>query len=205
MQPGLEFAPEHVFAFNMNQENLLSSVLNAHDKLCYEAHSTDYQNAEVYAEIAKRNFAIHKVGPALTFAYRQALYGLNAIENWLANAKPVSLETVMETLMLENPDHWKAHYEGKDAALKLLRHFGYADRIRYYWATEAAQTGVRNLKNNLQIKKPILALLEQYFANDVLALASKLEKSGHNWSQALIYAEIQKALLPYFTVYNKGI
>ena len=107
VQPGLEFAPDHVFPFHMTQDNLLSAVLNGHDKLCYEAHSTDYQNADVYTEIAKRNFAIHKVGPALTFAYRQAMYSLSSIEQWFESLESSNLESVMETIMLDQPQNGK--------------------------------------------------------------------------------------------------
>ena len=45
----------------------------------FEAHSTDYQPPEALAALVRDGFAILKVGPGLTFALREALYGLDHI------------------------------------------------------------------------------------------------------------------------------
>ncbi len=45
----------------------------------FEAHSTDYQPPEALAALVQDGFAILKVGPGLTFALREALYGLDQI------------------------------------------------------------------------------------------------------------------------------
>lgn len=202
LQPGLEFAPDHVFPFDMQQPNQLSAILADHKGLCFEAHSTDYQNSEVYEEIAKRNFAIHKVGPALTFAYRKAIYALVAVEAWLGAKPSQQVPEVMEILMAENSQYWSNHYQGDEQTLKALRHFGYADRIRYYWAQDAAKLSVETLMNNLNGAKPVASLLGQYFAADTVALASSLEAEDVSWAEAFIIAEIQNALMPYFDVYS---
>ncbi|MCJ8323168.1 MAG: class II D-tagatose-bisphosphate aldolase, non-catalytic subunit [Rhizobiales bacterium] len=202
LQPGLEFAPDHIFPFDMAQPNQLSAILAGHNGLCFEAHSTDYQNSAVYADIAKRNFAIHKVGPALTFAYRKAIYGLVAVENWLDTKPSQQVPEVMETLMLENSQYWLNHYQGDEQNLKALRHFGYADRIRYYWTQDAAKSSVISLMKNLDCPKPVASLLGQYFPADIVSLASGLENEDVSWAEALIIAEIQHALMPYFEVYS---
>ena len=57
----------------------------------FEAHSTDYQRIEALAALVEDGFAILKVGPWLTFALREALYGLDEI------ARVLSPESAGET------------------------------------------------------------------------------------------------------------
>ncbi len=42
--------------------------------LVYEAHSTDYKQRDALCQMVHDHFAILKVGPALTFAYREAIF-----------------------------------------------------------------------------------------------------------------------------------
>jgi len=199
VQPGLEFAPDHIHRFDTTSPDLLSPVLEGHDGLSFEAHSTDYQYPDVFPALAQRHFAVLKVGPALTFAYRQAIYALDGVASWLApdaNRQPIA--PVMEALMLETPKNWAKHYAGDAATLKLLRHFSYADRIRYYWAQPQATEAVGQLLAALGPNKPVAPLLEQYFAPEVIARAERLEARSPDWARALIYAQVQTALVPYF-------
>jgi len=46
--------------------------------------------------------------------------------------------------------------------------------------------------------KPVAPLLEQYFAPEVIARAERLEARSPDWARALIYAQVQTALVPYF-------
>lgn len=199
VQPGLEFAPDHIHRFDLSAPDLLSPVLDGHDGLSFEAHSTDYQYPDVFPTLAQRHFAVLKVGPALTFAYRQAIYALDNVAAWLApDAGREPIAPVMEALMLENPKNWAKHYAGDAATLKLLRHFSYADRIRYYWAQPRATEAVKQLLASLAVAKPPAPLLEQYFAPEVIARAEHIEGNSPDWARALIYAQIQTALIPYF-------
>lgn len=199
VQPGLEFAPDHVHRFDPATPDLLSPVLEGHDGLSFEAHSTDYQSPDVFPALARRHFAVLKVGPALTYAYRQAVYALDGLATWLAPdpARP-SIASVMEELMLETPKNWSKHYAGDAATLKLLRHFSYADRIRYYWAHPAATEAVERLLGALASTNAPAPLLEQYFKPQVIVRAARLRATAPDWARALIYAEIQTALIPYF-------
>jgi D-tagatose-1,6-bisphosphate aldolase subunit GatZ/KbaZ len=200
VQPGLEFAPDHIHRFDLAAPDLLSPVLEGHDGLSFEAHSTDYQYSDVFPALARRHFAVLKVGPALTFAYRQAVYALDGVATWLAADAPRKpIAPVMEVLMLENPRNWAKHYAGDAATLKLLRHFSYADRIRYYWAQPRAAEAVEQLLASLATAKPAAPLLEQYFAPEVIARAERLEARSPDWARALIYAQVQTALVPYFS------
>ena len=55
------------------------------EKKCivYEAHSTDYQKKDSLKKMVEDNFAILKVGPWLTFAFREAVFALAKIEEEL--------------------------------------------------------------------------------------------------------------------------
>ncbi|MGO8477526.1 class II D-tagatose-bisphosphate aldolase non-catalytic subunit, partial [Rhizobium ruizarguesonis] len=72
------------------------------------------------------------VGPVLTFALREALYGLDAISDVLAGRTPrTGLVTTMEKIMVEQPTSWSSHYGGIPDEERLQRHFSYSDRIRH--------------------------------------------------------------------------
>ncbi|WIY25806.1 class II D-tagatose-bisphosphate aldolase, non-catalytic subunit [Parasedimentitalea psychrophila] len=198
VQPGLEFAPTHVDHFDMAQPDRLSAALSGTPHIAFEAHSTDYQNDNVFPELARRHFAVLKVGPALTFAYRQALYALDHLSARLNSTRDgQGLSKVMEQLMQDQPGYWQNHYLGTETELRLQRHFGYADRIRYYWPEPAALAAVDDLF--AAIKAPVAApLVAQYFAPDVIRRAETLEVTAGGWARALVWAEIQTALAPYF-------
>jgi D-tagatose-1,6-bisphosphate aldolase subunit GatZ/KbaZ len=204
VQPGLEFGAAHVHHFDMASPDRLSGVLSDHPHMAFEAHSTDYQRAEVFPELARRHFAILKVGPALTFAYRQAVYALDHIADWHGIGRERRLSDTMEMLMLERPDHWSRHYAGDDEELHRLRHFSYGDRIRYYWNEPMAKRHVENVIAQLDSRRTPLPLMEQYFPGSIIARAQDLESSGWSGTRALIYAQIQEALLPYFQTWDGG-
>lgn len=175
VQPGLEFSPTHVDHFDTNQPDRLTPILDTFPDLSFEAHSTDYQLPVVYPDLARRHFAVLKVGPALTYAYREAIYGLSHIDQWL-NGYP-SISEVMERLMLDEPQSWNKHYIASNpVAPHVLRHFAYADRIRYFWAKPAAQEAVIALCNRLRDDQDSLMLLAgQYFPREELDRATTRE------------------------------
>lgn len=200
VQPGIEFAPDHVHHFDLNAPDHLRSVLADYPWLSFEAHSTDYQAPAVFAKIAQRNFAVLKVGPALTYAYRQAIYALNSLSAWTTPGAKSQVPGVMEGLMMANPTNWTKHYEGDEGRLKMLRHFSYADRIRYYWTQPAAAAAVDHLLESLGSTTPLPCVLEQFFALAVLDRAEALSGTVPDWRKALIYAQIQEVLVPYYAV-----
>ena len=197
VQPGLEFAPTHIDHFDIAAPDDLSAALSDSPHIAFEAHSTDYQLDTVYPDLARRHFAVLKVGPALTFAYRQALYALDAMSHWVDPARSGhDLADAMETLMVAKPAHWSKHYEGSAAELHLQRHFGYADRIRYYWPEEAAQAATATLFKTMAPALPA-PLISQYFAPPVIQRAKRLEKAAGSWARALVWAQVQDMLAPY--------
>ena len=197
VQPGLEFSSNHIDYFDGTTPDLLSAALIDTPHLAFEAHSTDYQHPEVFSELARRHFAVLKVGPALTFAYRKALYALDAMSPGIDPRRSgQEVADVMEAVMINKPVHWLKHYQGDSKTLRLLRHFGYADRIRYYWREPKAQKAADCLLNS--IAEPIpLTLLGQYFTPDVIDRAAGLENRAGSFAHSLIWAQVQEALNPY--------
>lgn len=190
VQPGVEFSPMQVHHLPMERDPGLREVAMSWPGLCLEAHSTDYQHPAAYPRLAALGFAFQKVGPALTFAYREALYALDAA---LAIAgRAVGLIEVMEEVMQADPGYWQGHYAEGD---RIARHAGLADRIRYYWPAPKAQAAVAELRARVSEAPLPDPLLWQVFAPAVLDRAEAL--SGPQ-VQRLIDAQIQIALDPYF-------
>lgn len=189
VQPGLEFAPATVHAFDTTQPDRLSAVLDGNPDLCFEAHSTDYQPAAVYADLARRNFGILKVGPALTFAWREALYALGHVRVWLEGGPHIA--EAMEALMLAQPKYWQGHYHGADT--RLLRHFGLADRIRYYWPQAEAE--VETLCAAIDGAAIPAPLLRQYLPQATLDRAATIPLPR---ARAILQAHVEEALVPYY-------
>jgi D-tagatose-1,6-bisphosphate aldolase subunit GatZ/KbaZ len=146
VQPGVEFSGTEVVAYRPEKAGELTASLADMPGFVFEAHSTDYQPPTSLAALVRDGFAILKVGPWLTFAAREALYGLDSIAQVL-NPAPSneSLVAAMEALMLREPEHWRKYYSGSANELRLQRHFSFSDRIRYYWPHPEAQAAVTRL------------------------------------------------------------
>ena len=70
-----------------------------------EAHGTDYQRPGAFKDLVRDGFAIMKVGPALTFAQREALFALEEIEKCLAPELVRSqLRATPERMVLREPN-----------------------------------------------------------------------------------------------------
>ena len=148
VQPGVEFGHDSVAVYRPEAARALSATLDHRPGLVFEAHSTDYQPEAALRQLVLDGFAILKVGPGLTFALREALYGLDAIDAALRPTAP-RLPARMEALMLREPGHWRTHYAGTPDARRVLRHYSYSDRIRYYWPDPAATAAVEALMRRL--------------------------------------------------------
>ncbi|OHV80178.1 D-tagatose-bisphosphate aldolase, class II, non-catalytic subunit [Rhizobium sp. LCM 4573] len=134
VQPGVEFGNHNVIAYDPEKSKSLSASLESLPNLVFEAHSTDYQTRAALKALVADGFAILKVGPGLTFALREALYGLDQIAAFLMpESRRATLLAVTEAVMVENPGNWNKYYHGSPAEQHLQRHYSYSDRIRYYW------------------------------------------------------------------------
>ena len=163
VQPGVEFDHDSVVNYNPQSADHLQRFLRAHPELVMEAHSSDYQVPRAYSELIRDGFSILKVGPALTFALRESLYSLAAIERELVpEAVRSNLMETMEAVMLANPADWQKYYRGSAEQQRLLRVYSYSDRIRYYWRLSEAETAVARLMRNLQKAGIPETLLSQF-------------------------------------------
>ena len=199
VQGGVEFSPMQVHHLPPERDPALRSALADWPGMCLEAHSTDYQHPAAYPRLAEFGFAFQKVGPALTFAWRQAVYAMDHLRLLSGRSKGLDLRDTMERLMLAEPASWQAHYHGTNAEVALARHVGLADRIRYYWAKPDALAAVAELFADIDAAPPPLSLLWQGFAPAVLDRAEALRGSmGGSLSRSLAAASVQLALDPYF-------
>lgn len=123
----------------------------------FEAHSTDYQTDRAYRELVDNHFAILKVGPALTFALREALFSLCHIEEEMYGPEQCSgLRQAIETAMLEAPQNWQKYYSGSEDQVRFARRYSFSDRIRYYWPTPAVQAAQQTLFHNLTQRRSLI-------------------------------------------------
>jgi D-tagatose-1,6-bisphosphate aldolase subunit GatZ/KbaZ len=150
--------------------------------------------------LVRNGFAILKVGPALTFAMREALDALSFIEAELVPAdQRANLPATLEQAMLRNPRNWEHHYEGDDLTRKLLRHYSYSDRVRYYWNVPEVRESVEKLMRNLQDRELPETLLSAFLPDQYVAVrAGSLKPNAH----ALILDRIRQALRPYAQACN---
>lgn len=163
VQPGVEFDHMSVVDYDRARSVDLRSVLADEPDMVFEAHSTDYQTPSRLRALVEDHWAILKVGPALTFALREGLVGLAAIEKQLiAPSGSSRLLEVIETRMRAAPRHWASHYHGDDRSQKLARLFSFSDRIRYYWPDPEITHAEQVLLDNLGEAGIPLPLLSQY-------------------------------------------
>lgn len=163
VQPGVEFDHDSVVDYDAAKAAHLQTFLQQHHELVMEAHSSDYQRPQAYAELIRDGFAILKVGPALTFALRETLYALAAIEREVVPAdKQSHLTETVESVMLAHPADWQKYYRGDADQQRLLRVYSYSDRLRYYWKFSEIEASVTRLLHNLELTGIPETLLSQY-------------------------------------------
>lgn len=165
VQPGVEFSHSSVTPYESKKARSLTQFIETNDQLVYEAHSTDYQTATSLRKMVEDHFAVLKVGPGLTFAFREAVFAFaHAEAEWLARKKGVRLSRIRECLeevMTAYPEHWRRHYSGDSAELDYARKYSYSDRVRYYWSQVDVAEALNRLIGNLTTYPIPLTLLSQ--------------------------------------------
>jgi D-tagatose-1,6-bisphosphate aldolase subunit GatZ/KbaZ len=159
VQPGLEFESAIVHPYKRERAELLLRTVTARPHLFFEAHSTDYQSDASLAALVKDGFIFLKVGPALTFAFREALLGLSHIERQLTAGKRDRIEEAILATMRARDKYWKDYYSHDDR-IDLL--FSLSDRVRYYWDNPELHSEVENLFSSLNGKELSPGLISQY-------------------------------------------
>lgn len=163
VQPGVEFGDDQVFLYDHDAAAELCSALKEFPEVCFEGHSTDYQSRECLKAMVEDGIAILKVGPALTYGLREALFSLSLMENELVPEKERSnFIDVLEKVMLENPGNWQKHYHGDEKQLHLARKYSFSDRARYYIGQPEVVAAMNRLFTNLNTYKIPLNMLHQY-------------------------------------------
>jgi D-tagatose-1,6-bisphosphate aldolase subunit GatZ/KbaZ len=199
VQPGVEFDHLNVIDYQRGATAELRHVLDTEDNLVFEAHSTDYQRPAQLRELVEDHWAILKVGPALTFAMREALFALARIEVELVSRPCRSnLIEVVERRMLADPTHWQGYYgsdrEGDPLAQRTARRYSYSDRLRYYWADDQIDAARQALLTNLDRTGIPLPLISQFLPGQYDRIRTgRLEPAA----QALVVDRIRDALRPY--------
>jgi len=168
VQPGVEFGDDQVFDYIRGNAKSLTNAIKDYDGLIYEAHSTDYQTEEGLTELVEDHFCILKVGPWLTYAYREALFALAKIEEELFSdrvGQQSGLIEKLERVMLDNPKYWQKYYPGSDKEKEYKRKYSFSDRSRYYWPDSSLNNAKAKLISNLETEGISLSMLSQYLPN----------------------------------------
>ena len=196
VQPGVEFGDEGVAEYDRIAADGLKRFIERQPGFVYEAHSTDYQRAASLRELVEDHFAVLKVGPALTFAAREALFALARMEaEHLAGRAEVQLSNLIETVdaaMLRNPIYWSSYYHGLPEEMAFARKYSRSDRIRYYWSDADVAASAQRLLSNLEQHPTPLTLISQYLPAQYQRLRSgELENTPRSWVHDHIMSVLQ--------------
>lgn len=190
-QPGVDFGHTTVFPFVPEKASALSYAILEKSDLVFEAHSTDYQSTQALHDLVDQHFFFLKVGPELTFRFREAIWALAGIEDQLLAKDVSNVCSIIRGKMVAEPKHWMAYYTGTEERLRLLRTNSYSDRIRYYWADPEVSAAVDKMISNLSKIQLPETLVSQYF--------NGLEFGEFpSTPEELIYRHVQRCISRYF-------
>ncbi|MCL2391005.1 MAG: class II D-tagatose-bisphosphate aldolase, non-catalytic subunit [Oscillospiraceae bacterium] len=198
VQPGVEFAGDVVFDYNRENASALCAALKTVDSpIVFEGHSTDYQTIKALTEMVHDGIGILKVGPGLTFALREGLFALEAIERELLKGSEAPLSKFSKTLervMLKDDKDWRNYYKGDEHSLYLQRRYSYYDRARYYMGKPEVQESVEILLKNLEKVNIREDMISQY-----LPLVYCKIRAGEieNTPEAILLAHVRHTLNVY--------
>ena len=195
VQPGVEFDHHGVEDYRPERATALSAVAHDFPHAVFEAHSTDYQTPQAFKDLVRDHFAILKVGPALTFASREALFGLCQIAIELGLETDTDLIGEADIVMREDPADWQKYYHGDRREQRLLRAYSLSDRIRYYWTKPRLAKSVQELLDVLGTREIPLGVAHQYLPLGAEACRARGEKIT---ADKLINNTIKAALAPYY-------
>jgi len=185
VQPGVEFGDDTIHEYDRVAASELIAALDEYPQLVFEGHSTDYQTKDKLRAMVDDGIAMLKVGPALTYYYRQGLFALAKIEEELLYGdKELSnfIET-LETQMLAEPKDWEKYYHGDANKMRLARKYSYSDRCRYYLPKKQIAISINKLLRNFTGIKIPLTLISQYMP---LQYAKVRDKSLANEALELV-------------------
>jgi len=210
VQPGVEFDNHNVIDYGAEDAQALSQAITAVPGMVYEAHSTDYQTRDALRQLVKDHFAILKVGPGLTFAMREALWALDAMDQELTpEHNQAHLRDTVLARMRERPKYWERYYRpngngpngngpnGNDPNGKQLTvdlQYSLSDRVRYYWPDPVIEAARVKLFENLSVNPPPISLISQHLPN---ALHAVRERAATRDPLSLAVAHVSAVLDDY--------
>lgn len=171
VQPGVEFGDENVAIYNRIKTIELCAAVKEYPYLVMEGHSTDYQPVSRLREMVADGVAILKVGPALTYAMREALFALCMIEEELIPyEKRAHFRSALDAVMVEDDCDWKKYYKGNEKELFLKRKYSLSDRCRYYMQNPIVLASMNKLFDNIDSLKIPQGLLRQFMPNEYVKI-----------------------------------
>jgi D-tagatose-1,6-bisphosphate aldolase subunit GatZ/KbaZ len=171
VQPGVEFGDDFVLPYRSEATMELSQFIES-QPMIYEAHSTDYQEQGALTSLVRDHFAILKVGPRLTFAFREAVFALAMIENEMtATDERSNILQVLDNVMIKNPENWIKYYHGDEREQSFKRKYSLSDRARYCWIQPEVQDALERLMKNLGSNPLPYVLLGQFVGENGLTAA----------------------------------
>ena len=159
VQPGVDFGNDQIMVYDPPPAAGLAAAAPALNGPLYEAHSTDYQTGFALAALVRDHFAILKVGPELTFAFRQAVMALEQLEG-LMGLPPSGVTEALLAAMRARPADWRAYVPPGPQEERMML-YGLSDRLRYYWPDPAVQAALSRLLAGLAQVTPPPGLLAQ--------------------------------------------
>ena len=122
-----------------------------------------YQTAADLYNMVTDGIAILKVGPALTYGLREALFSLSMMEKELVpEEKRANFIETLDAVMLASPANWEKHYHGDEKHLAQCRKYSYSDRARYYIGQPEVVAAMNKLFDNLRAYPIPMNMLHQY-------------------------------------------
>ena len=162
VQPGVDFSHEGVFHYDRAKAAGLTDAIQSHDGIAFEAHSTDYQSTENLSHLVADHSVILKVGPELTFRFREGVMALDQIEGALNLPNPAAIKAAVLKAMDDAPDDWENYYQGSEDQIEYLKLYSLSDRIRYYWDRPNVSAAFDQLIANLNVARITVPMASQY-------------------------------------------
>lgn len=179
VQPGVEFGDDFAFQYHRENAAALCGALKQYAPLVFEGHSTDYQLTESLSRMVEDGIRILKVGPALTFGLREALFLLEQCEAIMVAdaAKRSGVKDAILREMDADNQYWKKYYQGTAEEIAYKKLYSYSDRCRYYLPAAGITKAIDTLlANTAHVPQ---ALISQYFPRQYEKVVSgQLADSG---------------------------
>ena len=166
VQPGVDMGNTQVFGYDKRKAAALSAAVLDIPGVVFEAHSTDFQTEAALADLVATHFPILKVGPSLTFAFREAIVAMAAIEERLVASGRSDALAVLERAMDDNPVHWR-DYVGEGRARAADQALWPQRPRALLLARSAVEAAVKTLVRNIDTA-PVPPGLTSQFVGDML-------------------------------------